>query len=82
MSSNNRIEGLSKKVETKVTKAMDKELDNKVKRMRSGFDKDINKIKTSSDKILKSVNKLEETALPTFKEELGDEIDELNRRLK
>ena len=82
MSSNNRIEGLAKKVETKVTKAMDKELDNKVKRIRSGFDKEINKIKTSSDKILKSVNKLEETTLTTFKEGLGDDIDELNRRLK
>ena len=79
---NNRIEGLVKKVETKVTKAFDKELDNKVKSMRSGFDKDKNKIKTSNDKILKSVNKLEETTLPTFKEELGDKIDELNRRLK
>ena len=79
---NNRIEGLAKKVETKVTKTIDKELDTKVKSMRSGFDKEINKIKTSSDKILKSVNKLEETTLPTFKEELGDEIDELNRRLK
>ena len=79
---NNRIEGLAKKVETKVTKAIDKELDNKVKSMRSGFDKDKNKIKTSNDKILKSVNKLEETTLPTFKEELGDKIDELNRRLK
>ena len=56
-------------------------MDNKVKSSRSGFDKEIKEIKTSSDKILKSVNKLEETTLPTFKEEFGDEIDELNRRL-
>ena len=79
---NNRIEGLAKKVETKVSKALDKKLDDKTKVIKNNIDKEIQKIRTTNDKIVTSVTRVEETTLPTFKEELGDEIDELNRRMK
>ena len=79
---NNRMEGLAKKVETKVSKALDKKIDDKVKVIKSNIDKEIQKMKSTSDKITKSVTKVEETLLPTFKEDLGDELDELNRRMK
>ena len=39
-------------------------------------------MKSSNDKIVKSIKKVDETALSTLKEELGDEMDELNRRMK
>ena len=79
---NKRIEGLEKKVETKVSKTLDKNIDDKVKVLKNNIDKEMEKIKSSNDKIVKSVKKVEETALPTLKEELGDEMDELNRRMK
>ena len=78
----NRREGLAKRIETKVSKAIEKELEEKVKGIRNGIDNEIQKIKSSNDKIVKSVAKLEETTLRTFKEEIGDEMDELNRRMK
>ena len=46
------------------------------------FDIEWQRVKSSNDKIMNSNKKLEETILPTFKEETGDEIDELNRRIK
>ena len=76
------MEGLAKKVETKVSKTIEKELDVKVKGIKNGIDKEIQKIKVSNDIIVKSVAKLQKTTLPTFKEEIGDEMDELNRRMK
>ena len=76
------MEGLAKKVETKVSKTIEKELDVKVKGIKNGIDKEIQKIKVSNDIIVKSVAKLKKTTLPTFKEEIGDEMDELNRRMK
>ena len=79
---NGRMEGLAKKVESKVTKSLDKELDSKVKTIKSGFDKELQKVKSSNEKVMKSMKRIEETILPTFKEEAGDEIDELNRRIK
>ena len=79
---NKRIEGLAKKVETKVSKTLDKNIDDKVKVLKKNIDKEMEKNKSSNDKIVKSVKKVEETALPTLKEELGDEMDELNRRMK
>ena len=83
---NNRMEGLAKKVETKVSKALDKKIDDKVKVNKNNIDKEMQKgmqkIRSSNDNIIKSVTKVEETSLPTLKEELGDEMDELNRRLK
>ena len=44
--------------------------------------KEMQKIRSSNNKNIKSVTKVEETSLPTLKEELGNEMDELNRRLK
>ena len=79
---NNRIEGLAKKVETKVSKALVKKIDDTVKVIKNNIDKEIQKMKSTSDKITKSVTRVEETLLPTFKEDLGDELDELNRRMK
>ena len=84
------MEGLAKKVETKVSKVLDKKIDDKVKvnknnidkEMQKGMQKGMQKIRSSNDNIIKSVTKVEETSLPTLKEDLGDEMDELNRRLK
>ena len=79
---NKRIEGLAKKIETKVSKTLEKNIDDKVKVLKTTLTKKWKKMKSLNDKIVKSVKKVEETALPTLKEELGDEMDELSSRMK
>lgn len=82
MDFNNRMEGLAKKVETRVMKSMAKEMDSKLKHMRTGIDKEINKVQKSCESTSNKVLKLKETTLTTMKEELGDELDTLADRLK
>ena len=79
---NKRMEGLAKKVEKKVTQTMEKEIDSKVRGIKAGFDNELRKVKAKNDTMTKSITKLEETTLPTLKEEMGDEIDSLNDKIK
>ena len=51
------MEGLAKEVGTKVTKSIDKELDAKVKGIKSGFDIEWQRVKSSDDKIMNSIKK-------------------------
>ena len=69
---NNRMEALAKTVEKQVMKSMTKEIDTKIKQMRTSINKGVNK------KFLK----LKDTTLTTMKKEMGDELDAMSARLK
>ena len=78
---NNRMEGLAKKVEKQVMKSISKTVDSKMKALKSGTDKQMNKLQKACELTNKKVLKLEETTMTTMKEELGDEIDELHKKV-
>ena len=76
---NQRMEGLSKKVETRIKKMMDTEIDRKV---RSEINKESEKTHKMIQKNEKDIKRLEQTVLATVKEDVGDEINSLIDRVK
>ena len=81
MDFNKRIEGLAKKVETQVMKSITKTVETKINSLKTGTEKKIEKLQKTCDLTNKKVLKLKETTLATMKEEMGDELDELHKKL-
>ena len=76
---NQRMEGLAKKVETRIKKMMDTEIDRKV---RSEIKRESEKAHKMIQKNEKDIRRLEESVVATVKEDIGDEIDSLVERVK
>ena len=76
---NQRMERLSQKVETRVKKMIDTEIDRKV---RSEINKESEKTHKMIQKNDKDIKRLEQTVLATVKEDIDDEIDSLIDRVK
>ena len=74
---NNRMDGLTKKVEEKVNKNMKKTVEDKVKCIRKEIDADVSKIAKQVKDAGKVIDRIKETIIPTMQETLGDETDEL-----
>ena len=76
---NKRMEGLAKKVENRIKKMIDTEIDMKVK-----FE--IDKEKKVTHKMIQkneqNIKRIEQTFISTMKEEMGDEIDSLLEHVK
>lgn len=83
------MDGLSKKIETKVTGSMQIMCDNKMKSMKRDIESEVKRAKKSIEEKDKSVQKemqrnirrIEETIIPTVEEHIGDEIDDLTKRV-
>ena len=78
---NQRIDGLTKKVETKVTQGVKKGIDDKFKSIKKEMDSELTKIKKQVKDNEKDIIKVRETLMPTITEKLGDELDELRNNV-
>lgn len=78
---NQRLEGLAKKVELRVLKAVENDTKEKLKKLEKEMRKDMDKMKRSLDNSEAGVRKLSQTDLPIVQEKLGDEIDRLAERV-
>ena len=78
---NLRLEGLAKKVEIRVLKAVENDTKEKLNKLEKGMKKDMDKMKRNLDKTEAGVKKLSQADLPTVQEKLGDEIDKLVERV-
>ena len=67
MDFNKRIEGLAKKVETQVMKSITKTVETKINSLKTGTEKKVDKLQKACDL--------------TNKKEMGDELDELHKKL-
>lgn len=76
---NQRIEGLTKKVESNIKKSIDNTIDVKVKAQIARQREETNKLIQKNEK---NIKRLEQTVISTVKEEVGDEIDSLAERVK
>ena len=79
---NQRMEGLSKKVEDKVNQSLKKVVEEKTKSIKREVNSDILKLNRQLKEANKDVDKIKETVIPTVQEKLGDEIDELRRSVR
>ena len=79
---NDRIEGLAKKVETRITKTVTKEFDSKMELMKNEMNDKMKNINKKLDNSSKTADKTEKTALATLKEEIGEDIDALADKIK
>lgn len=83
---NTRLDGLCKKVEAKVTESVNKLFENKMKTLKEDIDSEIKKARKSLEESDKSVHKkvksIEETIIPTMEETIGDELDDLSKRIR
>ena len=79
---NGRIDGLSKKVETKVTQNVKKGIDYKFISVRKDMDNELSKVRKQVKDAEKDIVKVKETIMPTMNECLGDELDELRNRVR
>ena len=78
---NQRLEGLAKKVELRVLKAVENDTKEKLKKLEKDMRKDMDKMKRNIDKTETEVKRLSETDIPTIQERLGDEIDSITERV-
>ena len=78
---NQRLEGLAKKVELRVLKAVENDTKEKLKKLEKDMRKDIDKMKRNIDRTETEVKRLSETDIPTIQERLGDEIDSITERV-
>ena len=79
---NNRMEGLIKKVESKVCEKVQKSIDEKVQEMSKDINAKSKKLEEDVNRVSDKVKKIEERIILTMHEELGDEIDALNRKIR
>ena len=79
---NDRINGLAKKIECKVTDTIGKSTDSKLKQLQTQIEYKTRKIEDNVSKIARNVTHLEENIIPSENEKLGDEIDALTSRVK
>ena len=78
---NQRLEGLAKKVELRVLKAVENDTKEKLKKLEKDMRKDMDKMKRNIDRTETEVKRLSETDIPTIQERLGDEIDSITERV-
>lgn len=78
---NHRLEGLAKKVELRVIKAVENDTKEKLKKLEKDIRRDMDKMKRNMDRTETEVKRLSQTDLPTVQERLGDEIDSITERV-
>ena len=78
---NNRMDGLSKKVESKVTQNVKKNIDDKFKSVKKDMESEMSRVKKQLKDTEKDIARVKETIIPTVNERLGDQIDELRNKV-
>ena len=74
---NNRMEGLSKKVEDKVNQTLKKNIEEKAKSIKKEMVANISKLNKQVKDVHRDIDRIKETVIPTLQEKLGDEIADL-----
>ena len=69
------MEGLAKKVELRVIKAVENNTKEKLTKLEKDMKRDTEKMKDSLDRTKAEMKRLSQTNLPTVQERLEDEID-------
>lgn len=78
---NQRMEGLAKKVESRVIKVVENDTKDKLKAFEKEIKKDIDKLKQNIVRTETGVKRVSQTIIPTVQEKIGDEIDSLTERI-
>lgn len=78
---NNRFEGLTKKVETKVGDTVNKKIEEKMSKLSNDLHEKSKKMQDKVNRVSDNLKRIEERTLPTVNETLGDEIDALRSRV-
>ena len=79
---NSRIEGLTKKVETKVTQTVKKAIDDKVKGVKKEMESELTRVKNNMKETEKDITRVKETIIPTMDERIGDELEEIRKKVE
>ena len=75
------MEGLAKKVEIRVIKAVENDTKDKLKGLEKDMRKDMDKLKRNMYRTEMDIKRVTQTTIPTVQEKLGDEIDNLTERI-
>ena len=78
---NQKMEGLAKKVEIRVIKAVENDTQDKLKGFEKDMRKDMDKLKRNIDRTEMDIKRVIQTTIPTVQEKLGDETDNLTERI-
>ena len=79
---NSRMDGLTKKVETKVTQNVRKAIDDKVKGIKKDLDSELTRVKNHIKETEKGVLRVKETIIPILDERIADELEEIRNKVE
>lgn len=77
---NKRMDGLAKKIETKICESLNRKVDQKFNKYEKQMNSKTKDLQQSIQSLQENVKHLEETVIPTINEKLGDEIDEVTQK--